>query len=860
MLNEIQSKTASEGPAEDGRLRRDFGLVARRFAARFFTAIAFPAEGAQELARKSEQGEVVHVMRSVSALSFFYLAWSLVRLKLPPLRAAIGLKWSFWSPFRRLFRGGSAAQQLTRALDSGNGALVFLRESSGWIPMLEPREDPFFALVRRARTAERPLYLFPELFLWRPRARNLKPGIRDFLFGSPEDPGLLITAWSFLRSFRNAFMRVGAPIELTGFVREHASDSDAVLVRKVRGSLYQHLARETRALVGPPRKSRERLIEETLRDRRLKAALEGASAELSISPDSARRRALRCLNQIASNYNGSVVAASRSWLNWVFNRVHAGVVIDEAGFERAMASARAGPLIYCPSHKSHLDYLLIAWVFAERGLMAPLVAAGANLSFWPLGPYLRAGGAYFLRRSFKGDKIYAAAFRAYVKKLMKEGYGQEFFIEGTRSRTGKLLTPKLGMVAFEVEAFLEGAQDDVRFVPVAIDYETVVEAKSYAHELAGGEKKPESLKSLLTAPRALTRKLGRIYLSFGEPISLREFLLSRAGDLALMTEDQKRSAIRSLAQRIAFGISRAQTITPAALLSAALLAHRKRGITAKEAGARIHLLRELARAEGARLSPALENAPSDPSSLGPINEVARLFVDDGSIEVQVVGGETIYRVPDERRASLCFYKNNLVHLCVTRSLVAFALLAEGGEVDLSALGERVHFLVRLLKLEFSFPATFSFESALEQTLQELSAEGLILREGPRASPGGEPERVRVAPAPHARGDLAFFRDLNRDLLESYRIAAAALPLAREPIDRRQLLKLVLERGRADFLAGSTTCAEALSRPNLENAIALYEDEGVLAASEDGKKVQLAEPHRSAPEKLVEPIDRLLSAS
>jgi glycerol-3-phosphate O-acyltransferase len=845
----------AQGEPADKRLRRDFGLFARRFAARYFDPVPFPAEAAKELSGLTERGEVVHVMRSAGALCFLYLAWSLLKLELPPLRAVTGLKWSFWSPFRRLFRGGSAAQQLTRALDKGSGALVFLRESSGWIPKLEPKEDPFFALIRRARSAARPLFLVPELFLWRARARNLKPGIREFLFGSPEDPGLLITAWSFLRNFRNAFMRVGAPIELTAFVREHAEDSDAVLVRKVRGSLYQHLARETRALVGPPRKTRERLIEETLRDRTLKAALEGAAAHTRIGLDAARRRAARNLRQIAADYTGVVIAIARPVLTFVFNRVHAGVEIDEPGFERALASAREAPVIYCPSHKSHLDYLLMAWVFAERGLMAPLVAAGANLSFWPLGPFFRGGGAFFLRRSFKGDAIYTATFKAYVKKLMKEGYGQEFFIEGGRSRTGKLLSPKLGMVAFEVEAFLEGAQDDVYFVPVAIDYETILEAKSYARELAGGEKKPESLKSLLSAPKILTAKLGRIYLSFEEPISLRKFLLARGVDPAQVTEEQKRTAIRALAQRIAFGISRAQTITPAALLASALLAHRRRGITAKEAGARIHLLRELARRENARLSPAMESAPSDPSSLGPINDVVRLLLEDGSVEAQVVGGETIYRVPDERRAGLCFYKNNLVHLAIGRSFVAFALLAEGGEASWEALGAHVRFLVRLLKLEFSFPVGLTFENVLAETVAQLAAEGRVVREGG----DGVAQRVKVAPEPFARPDLAFLRDLNRDLLESYRIVAAALPLAQEPIDRKQLIKLALERGRADFLAGSTSCAEALSRSNLENAIALYEDEGVLVAAEEGRRVELSAEHRGAPEKLLEPIDRLLAA-
>jgi glycerol-3-phosphate O-acyltransferase len=829
-------------------LKRDFGFVARAFAKRYFEPISFPADGEARLSRLCAQGEVVHVMRSAGALSFLFLAWALLWRALPPLRAVFGLRWTYWSPFRRLIQDGSASRRLASTLDGHASALVFLRERRGWVPRLEPQDDPFFALISRARTSGRPLFAVPILFIWRNRARNVRPGIRDFLFGSPEAPGLLLTAWSFLLHYKSSIVRVGEPIELTAFVRQRSGASDAVLVRLVRGALYQHLARETRTIVGPPRKEPDRIIEETLRDRTLKATLAQHAAKAGEAPEAVHRRAERELKRIAARFTPVVPAISRPVLSWIFTHVHSGVELDEQGLQRALATARDGPLIFCPSHKSHLDYLLMTWVMIERGYMPPLVASGANLSFWPLGPFLRGGGGFFLRRSFKGDPVYTATFKAYVKKLLSEGYTQEFFIEGTRSRTGKLLSPKLGLLSFIVDAFLEGAQEDVSIVPVAIDYEQVLEAKSYAREQAGGEKKPESIKSLLTAPKVLTARYGRIYLTFEEPISLRQFLLGRVEELSALAGDRRRSAIRALAQRITFGISRASTVTPVSLLAAALLAHRGRGISAKEVGARIQRLLEIARFEGARLSPILEGAPSDPSTPGPLFDAALMLKEKGLLGAEMVGEQIIYTVPEERRGALCFYKNNLVHLVFGRSFVAFAVLSAGGSASQDEIRESVLFLARLLKLELSFPVGTSFDGLLSQTIDSLIREGLLARQG-----------GLIQVLPDARSDLAFLRDLIRELVESYRAFAATLGMATGGIDRKELIGKAMEQGRADFLSGMLACAESLSRTALENALMFYLDEGALVELPDPKKVDLAPgcADVAARAALVAQIDRYL---
>ncbi len=229
----------------------------------------------------------------------------------------------------------------------------------------------------------------------------------------------------------------------------------------MRSALHHHLARETRAVFGPPVKSTDRIIDETLRDRTLRKSLDEVAAESNRRPESVQREARRNLEAIAAQPSPTTLAFVSPVLAWVFNRIYDGIEVDEAGLERALKAASKAPVVLCPSHKSHVDYLVMSWVLWNRGYAVPLVAAGANLSFWPLGPLLRRCGAFFLRRSFKDDKVYAASFSAYVKKLVHDGVHQEFFPEGGRSRTGKLLQPKLGMFTWQVDAVLEGARNDL---------------------------------------------------------------------------------------------------------------------------------------------------------------------------------------------------------------------------------------------------------------------------------------------------------------------------------------------------------------------------------------------------------------
>lgn len=804
----------------DPLLKDEFGPVGRILAEKYFEPVRFPSSGTDQLKDLSSRGFVVHVMRTTAWINYLYLDWALLRRQLPPIRAVVNLRRWFTKPFTKAQLSGDHTQRFEWARSQSGAGLIFLRESGfNTARGVESREDPFPALVELARKSDKPIFLVPNLLVWEKWQQKVTPSIFDRVFGSPEAPGFAHSVATFLRNFRRAQLRIGTPIDLKEVLANEGDKSSAVIARKVRSTLHNHLARETRAVFGPPKKEVARVIEEAMRDKVFQQSVQEISAEKNKSVESLHREARKNFDSIAAKFSPTVVGGAASILDWVFTRIYDGIEVDEAGLDRAMKAAVDAPVVLTPSHKSHLDYLIMSYVLWTRGYTAPLVAAGANLSFFPLGPFLRRAGAFFLRRSFKGDKLYTAVFKAYLKKLVHDGIHHEFFPEGGRSRTGKLLQPKLGLFTWLVEAVLEGARNDLLFVPIAIDYEKVVEGASYKKELQGGEKQAEDLKGLLSAPAVLTQNYGRIHLTFDEPVSLAKLMADRGITAATCTEDQKRTLVRALGHRVMYGISRVSTVTPHALLASSLLAHRKRGIGARDLTDRIVFLRTLATDLGAPLSRLLKDSPSSPVVIGPVMDAMRMFASEGMVRSIEARGEPIFQVEDDRRPELSFYKNTLLNLIAGRSIVCAAVLTvptgHRGTIRDAAL-----YLSRLFKLEFLYPVGKTFEHIFDETVEHLARHGLLAR--------GENE-INIAPEAHARPMVQFLADQLRDYLESYLLAArTADEVKPEGMDRKDFLKRCLEAGRADFLAGTITASEALSKTTLENALQFLSEQHYLA--------------------------------
>jgi glycerol-3-phosphate O-acyltransferase len=806
-------------------LRYEFGPIGRALARRYCPHVRVGPAADAELRRLSSEGFVVHVQRTATWVSFLYLAWLMVSRALPPIRAVFNMRRWFGRPWRRVAQRGPLDVRLEFARRKGGSALVFLRTTAiGRAGGKSGREDPFAALVALARKSDRPVFLVPELVVWEKWSVRLKPAWADYVFGTPEAPGFLHSVLAFWRNHKRAQFRVGIPIELKAFAAENAADADAVVARKVRAALHVHLARETRSVFGPPYKPPDRVIDETLRDRTLRQTIEQTAARSGKDVRGLEREARRHLNAIAARLHPTVLAVVAPMLGWVFDRIYDGIDVDEAALERALAAGRGGaPIVLCPSHKSHVDYLVMSWVLWKRGYQAPVVAAGANLSFFPLGPLLRRAGAFFLRRSFGSDRLYTATFKAYVRKLVRDGVLQEFFPEGGRSRTGKLLPAKLGLLGWEVEAVLDGARNDLAFLPVAIDYEKIVEGSSYGKELLGGEKKAEDVGALIRAPKVLLRRYGTIHLRFDEPVLLREFMRSRGlEEPETLTEEERRTLVRALGHRIMWGIARVSTVTPHALVSTALLAHPGRGLPGSVLGARVESLRSMLVEDGSSLSAGLAGAPTDPTVPGPVREAVLAFMEDTLIRTEQAKGETVYLPVDERRLQLAYYKNTILNLVTPRALVACAVLRGVLDASEESVRTKALFLSRLFKLEFIYRVGTPFETIFAETVHRLVGDGLLVRR----------EGTLVPPDAAARAVLEFLADVIRDYLQSYLLAGLTLEdLATGPMDRKSFLRAALETGRMEFLQGRIDAAEAISRTTLENALAWLVDQEMVGERE-----------------------------
>ncbi len=634
---------------------------------RFFARAEIPAGLDDELRALAREGTIVFVMRSAGWLNLSFIRWLLRRLGMPALGAAIGLGHFF----RLLIGRRSTLAALRGAIGAQAPALIFLRRPSvfrakgiasdegggggrgggGGAGAGAQSKDPFRALCELQRAGGRPLYLVPILYIWSRRPKRLKPSLIDIVLGSPEAPSALATSIAFLRNYQRAFVRMGRPIALADFLsaesrRGAAAGVDVQLTaRKVRGALYYHLSREARAVIGPPFKSPRRIREEVLRDRALQETIAAEAARRARPTHEIDRQADRMVREIAARMSPLFFEIIRPLVVWICTRLYQGIELDEEGIAEVRQAANSGGLVLCPSHKSHMDYVILTLMFYQKGLLPPHVAAGINLAFWPFGAIARWCGGFFIRRSFKGDRLYSAVVRAYVKRLMRDGFPQEFFIEGGRSRTGKLAFPKTGLLAMEVDAWHEGAERDLFFVPVAIDYEKLPEGKSYARELGGGDKKKESFWSLLEARKILRSRHGRIYVQFDRPISLAALTGGRRaggdgnGEGNGTAEDKRRAFVQSLANRIAYGINRASTITPVGLCAAALLSGTE-AVGGAELAWRIALLRRIALEGGGRMPAALASGSLDPAQKGgagdgdgPVAEALRFLHRDGLIEI-----------------------------------------------------------------------------------------------------------------------------------------------------------------------------------------------------------------------------------
>ncbi len=834
---------------------------------RFFHHIEVDEEWAARVREADARGTVVYVLRSVSFVDFFALDHLTKRLQLPRVQFANDLGLWILEPMGRGWlqalapkNVGSEVDDLKRAVESGASAVLFLKRPPGVLDAAlrgRAEGDPFLrALFEVQRTSKRPILLVPQVFVWSkfPDQKGER-GLEDIFLGPREWPGRVRTFAQFLANYRHVTLRAGEPIDLATFLaQEAAPDSqgatpdDDVLVRRLVYVLLRRLERERRAVIGPSKKSRERVREEVLRSPKLQKIIGDMAGEGEVERRVMATRALSMLRELEADLDMNTVAVLDTAFDQTFARLFTDIEVDRAGLERLRAAMKDGVVVLLPSHKSHIDYLVLSYVLYTNHIQLPLIAAGDNLNFFPVGFIFRHGGAFFIRRSFKGDRLYGAVVDAYMRRLLLDGWSIEFFLEGGRSRTGKLLPPKLGLLNMVVEAAQGSEAAKVLFAPISIGYERMVEEDSYVRELAGGEKRKEDVRGLLSSLTILVQRYGRINVQFGDLLTLDQIgremgLDGRKAASGAITPAKRRGLVTRLAYRVMNEINRVTAVTPGSLVAAALLTHGKRGISYEDLLAASRRLAAVLHGFGARFSPSLAS-PTVEGTIrdAAVREACELFVRAGHLEVRLPGkrvraknyvavsrqnAQAIFVVHDDGRMSLELAKNVILHFFVSRGLVATALpveTARGDRAEIDALKDRVLFLSRLFKYEFQFRADATFDQIFEETLTEMTAEHELAQGASSVTLGDAEGQAR----------LLLYAGMVRSFVEGYRLAARVVAgLERHPQTAKELVRRAIPLGDKMFLAGELGLREAISRPVLENAFEAFVDLGYLTRA-DGR--------------------------
>jgi glycerol-3-phosphate O-acyltransferase len=441
--------------------------------------------------------------------------------------------------------------------------------------------------------------------------------------------------------------------------------------RRLWRQLRNQLRNQRVATVGPDLSHRRTIVAQVLRTRTVRRAVRGEMQEKAVGRRDALKKARHYAFEIAANYSHWFVTLMYGVLSWLWNRLYDGVEL--ANFSSLESVAEGSEVVYVPCHRSHMDYLLLSYVVYHKGFAVPHIAAGINLNMPVVGSFLRRGGAFFLRRSFGGNALYSAVFTKYLALMMARGHSIEYFIEGGRSRTGRLLKPKGGMLAMTVRSYLRDPRRPVVFVPVYFGYQRLVEGRTYIGELSGRPKEKESVLSLLKSIPALRSRFGKVYVSFGEPLPLDPLIRRHApGWDREPTESGARPEwiaplVSELATGIMTRINAAACVTPINLIGLVLLATPRQSMGEADLARQLELYASLMRQ--APYSPRVWVTNEDGAAMIRYGESLGIL----SRRPHELGD--VVFMTEEHSILTSYFRNNALHLLLMPSLLACAFLS-----------------------------------------------------------------------------------------------------------------------------------------------------------------------------------------
>lgn len=639
-----------------------------------------------------------------------------------------------------------------------NAAIIFLHHPHAKDSQLSPRLSRLVAAV--LQHPELQVRLVPVSILW-----GRAPEKEDSLFklltaDNWEDPSITKQLFNIGVMGRDTFVQFHPPQDLRTLIHDSlksdgdsspndtsgtalsdtvpsdaapsyamvsSADGNRELVRSLQQQLNIYLDKQRASMLGPDLSDRRNLVDKLVYSPAIKHAIEAEAKATGTSVREARMLAKGYANEMVNDYSHSIVRGFYKFLTWLWTQLYDGVEVHH--FERVRELATDYELIYVPCHRSHVDYLLLSYVIYMRGLSIPYVAAGDNLDVPVLGPLLRGAVAFYIRRSFRGNALYTAVLREYMHTLITRNTPIEYFIEGGRSRSGRLLPPKMGMLAMTVHSQLRQTNKPVVFIPTYIGYERIMEGGTYVGELKGKPKESESLIGLLKVGRKIERIFGNVHLSFGTPLHLSDFMQkfdvpanSLPADRTDTPLDDKTSAmVDNIGVKVMQHINKAAVITPVSLLSLVLLSAPKAALDEDICREQIALYQGLA-----------QHLPYSDDTI--ITDMTPQQIIDYGIKLKLIEriphilGDII-QVAGKQAALLSYFRNNILHVFILLSFLS-ALVARNGRIERSRLNNIAEQLYPFLQSElFLYYSAHGLQETLNKKVDSLLASGLIVELG-----------------------------------------------------------------------------------------------------------------------------------
>jgi len=816
----------------------------------FYKGIKIESQQTEILQGLDEDAIVVYVNKFKSFFEYLFYYNRYQQEKLPYPQMGFDYKVYVWQPFSKLlriplaklvslvrhgsapnpFRSGFVKQEL---LDGRCAFLSLVGKKIFHRRFIKAETDPIQYLIEMQNSIDRPIYIIPQLMFFSKTARRENPTLIDILFGPEDKPGNIRKLVTLFKNSSRVFVEVSEPLNLKHYLAsaeacDKSTEYQSLLLRR---DLLIQLTSHRQSITGPVRKSREELKESILTTERFQRFMETYAENRDIPIQQVRRKADGYIEEIAANYRPAFIKVASVMVGWIVRAMFDGFTTNHDVLNRVRNMSQKSPLLLIPSHKSHIDYLILDYVLYHNNLPVPHIAAGKNLSFWPMGPIFRSGGAFFLRRSFGGAVLYSKVFAEYIHKLLEEGYNVEQFIEGGRSRTGKLLMPKLGLLSILMNAFKNGACKDMLIVPIYVGYDRIIEEKSYLHELGGGKKEPENIFQVFRARKFLKKRYGKIYIQFHEPISVNQLLSQQGQTLADMKSKERNAFIRNLGYQIINAINRVTVVTPHGLVAGAVLNFTKEKFSIGELFSVLETYMRFLTTQNAKLSDTLVSHQQAAFEKVVASYTQRKFIESLSKNNEDTDAEREFLINESRRPYLEYYKNTCIAFFIPPAYTAMAILEKDSfRFSASDLHAGYGFWRKFFKFEFAYDVDIRSEFHVRKCIKAFIDEGMVI---PHQT---LPDTYDVTPAGFRK--LRIFADFLKTYFESYWIVLNFyMRNPQNKVKAKDRLKKLTARGNRMYKRKEIDRKEALSKVTYQNAVEMFSRRGIKG-SDDTEKIEI----------------------